>query len=304
MSGHLTRARIAVLFHAGDRDTPLDSYLVDHYARYWREAGHDVTYLFGIEQFVPADICVVHVNLSVVPDEYLAFAARYPATVNGAVKDIRKSAISDGLVTPGDGWTGPVIVKSDLNYGGEPERILGQSALQRRSRLWRVATRTVEQARGRRPAFRDWRDYRIFERTADVPSEWLRRSDVVVERFRPEREGDLYHLRMYMFLGDTSRCLRITGSDPVLKAETSTSVVDIDPDPMVHEWRARFGLDYGKLDYVVSDGEPVLIDVNKTTGATRYLDDTALDAMRRHQAAGIYALLPGAGGRVSDARRT
>ena len=293
-------ARIVVLFHAGDRDTPLDSYLVDHYARYWREAGHDVTYLFGVERFVPADLCVVHVNLSVVPDEYLAFAARYPASVNGSVKDIRKSAISDGLVVPGDGWQGPVIVKSDLNYGGEPERILGQSGLQRRSRVWRVATRTAARARRRHPAFRDWRDYRIFDSAAEVPGAWWRRPDVVVERFRPEREGGLYHLRMYMFLGDAWRCLRITGTDPVLKAETSTEVVDIEPDPAVYEWRARFALDYGKLDYVVSDGEPVLIDVNKTTGATRYLDDAALDEMRRRQASGLYALLPP----VTDALRT
>jgi hypothetical protein len=48
-------------------------------------------------------------------------------------------------------------------------------------------------------------------------------------------------------------------------------------------------MDYGKLDYVVHLGEPVLLDVNKTTGASRHLQDDELRAMRRHQAEGLYS---------------
>jgi hypothetical protein len=263
--------------------------VVDHFARFWRADGHSVEYLHGTKRFVPADIVFVHINLSVVPDEYLDFAARYPIAVNGRVRDIRKSAISDNLVRPGDPWEGPVIVKSDLNYSGGPERILGQSWLGRRSRPWRGVTRVAEHLTRRRPPFLDWRDYLVFDRLSDVPERWLQTRGAVVERFRPEVERGLFHLRMYQFLGDRWRCTRIASPDAILKAETSIAAEQIQPHAEVLAWRARLNLDYGKLDYVVNDGEAVLIDVNKTTGATNYMDDVELEAMRRQQAEGLYS---------------
>jgi len=126
--------RIVVLFHKGDRQSDLSGYIVDHMARCWREDGHAVTYLFGTRPFVPADLLFIHVNLSVVPDEYLEFASQYPIVVNGRIRDIRKSTTSRNLLFPGDSWGGRVIVKSDLNYAGEPERMLRRSWLQRRFR--------------------------------------------------------------------------------------------------------------------------------------------------------------------------
>ncbi len=50
-------------------------------------------------------------------------------------------------------------------------------------------------------------------------------------------------------------------------------------------------MDYGKLDYLINDNEAVLLDVNKTTGASRHIDDAQLKVMRRHQAEGIYSFL-------------
>lgn len=48
-------------------------------------------------------------------------------------------------------------------------------------------------------------------------------------------------------------------------------------------------MDYGKLDYVVHEGRVVVIDVNKTTGASRHMRADALDVMRRGLADGLYA---------------
>src|SRR5271157_3774266 len=77
-----SRKRIVVLFHRREPRENVSSYIVDHFARFWREDGHDVQYVFGTQRFVPADLVFVHVDLSVVPDEYLAFASRYAVAIN------------------------------------------------------------------------------------------------------------------------------------------------------------------------------------------------------------------------------
>ena len=150
---------------------------------------------------MPADLVLVHVDLSVVPESYLEFAARYPIVLNGRVRDIRKTVTSRYLVQPGDGWDGPVIVKSDLNCGGAAEYGSSQTGL-RRVRVVRAVAR-------RRTAIPTWRDYRIFARLADVPVSLVENPDLVVERFLPDIEDGLYHVHMYQFLGDGERCSRI-----------------------------------------------------------------------------------------------
>lgn len=279
--------RIGVLFHVNDRHDE-GSYIVDHLARCWREDGHTVIYLFGTRRFIPADLIFVHVNLSVVPDAYLEFASRYPIVINGRIRDIRKSTTSRNLLRPGDPWDGPVIVKSDLNYGGEPERTLRHSWLQRHLPLWRRVTTLSDRVRGRQLPFRSWRDYLVFDRSADVPQSWFRNRHAVVERFRPEIDDGLYHLRMYQFLGKRWSCSRLASPHPVLKAATSVRVDRIEPHPDIVTWRESLRMDYGKLDYVIHEGEVVLLDANKTTGASRHLGDADLRAARRYLAEGLY----------------
>lgn len=140
-----TRPRsIAVLFQHHDRPSGVSGYIVDHLARLWRADGHEVTYLFGTGGFVPADIVLVHVDLSVVPASYLEFASRYPLVLNGRIRDIRKSVVSSNLVGPGDAWSGPVIAKSDLNCGGWTEDVLEAGWLRRHVRGSHRARRVYE----------------------------------------------------------------------------------------------------------------------------------------------------------------
>jgi len=288
----LPAKRIAVLFHERDRHTEMSGYIVDHLARFWREDGHEVVYLFGTGTYVPADLVLVHVNLSVVPEEYLAFASCYPIVLNGKIRDIRKSVISSHLVRPGDSWTGPVIVKSDLNFGGEPERALTPAPLEP-SRMRRAARRLAARLAGR-IQIDDWTKYRVYDRAADVPASLFERRDVVVEQFLPEHENGLYHLRLYQVLGDRWTCTRLASAEPVFKAEDSVRAEPVEPSPEVETWRRQFHLDYGKLDYLVHDGLPVLIDVNKTTGASSAVADAPLQAMRRQLADGLYSFFASA----------
>lgn len=280
--------RIAVLFHRGEQHADVSRYIIHHMAEYWRADGHDVVYLFGPRKYEPADVVVVHVNLSVVPDAYLELAGRYPVAVNGRVRDIRKSKISNNLLRADDPWDGPVIVKSDLNYAGAPERLLTRTAAERHWRFARRVRRALNHLRGYTPPFVDSVDYQIYNNIEQVPTRWWERDDVVVERFRPEIEDGLYHTRIFQFLGDRWTCTRVAAAGPIVKTQGSVRIEDITPDPEVLAWRERYHLDYGKLDYVINEGEVVLLDVNKTTGASHYEDDERQEALRRYRAEGLY----------------
>ena len=131
-------------------------------------------------------------------------------------------------------------------------------------------------------------DYLLFDSIADVPGAWFENKYTVVEKFRPEVENGLYHNRIYQFLGDRWTCTRVSSEYPVVKAATSTGGIDVEPHAEVVAWREKFGLDYGKIDYVINGGEAVLLDVNKTTGASDFLGRKKRDEMRRHRAEGLY----------------
>ena len=288
------RARVAVLFHAADRHFAPDRYLIAHLARLWREDGLDVVFVYGTRRFVPADVAIVHVNLSVVPPAYLELARRYPRAINAHIGDVRKRVVSDRLVRRGDGWTGPVIVKTDRNYGGEPERMLARSTLERRFRWARRARRAVDRLRGW-PHPMDHEGYRIFGSPSEVPDRLWTHPDLVVERFEPEREGDAFAVRTSLFLGPVSIDQRIVSRAPVVKASGCLRSEAIEPHPDVAAWRRRFHVDYGKIDYVVVDGRALMLDVNKTVGAVRgapqersYGDVTR---QRRRLADGLHAWL-------------
>ena len=280
---------IAILFHKQDRHRILSHYIVHHLAEKWRMDGHEVHYLFGPKRYVPADLIMVHVNLSVVPDDYLKLAARYPISLNGRVRDIRKTAVSRNLLQRGDGWEGPVIVKSDLNYAGHPEKVFRRTWLERRWRPARRVRRLIERVRSDTIPFSESIDYCVFDRFDDVPDHWFGNRHVVVEKFRPELEKGLYHVRMYQFLGDRWTCTRVASTNPIVKAESGSVSEEIKPHAEVVAWREEFGLDYGKIDYVINDGEVVLLDANKTTGASNFLSKEKRDAMRRYRADGLYS---------------
>jgi hypothetical protein len=277
--------RVAVLFHARERGLDPAGYLIHHLAQVWREDGLEVVYLYGTDRFVSADLVLVHVDLSVVPEAYLEFAARYPIVLNGRVRDIRKSMTSAYLVRPGDGWDGPVIVKADLNSGGYPEY---WSSLTRLRRL--RAVRAVTKRLGAAPT---WLDYRVFDRLADVPASLVENPALVVERFLPDIEDGRYHLHMYQFLGDGERCARLSSREPVFKGDTSTTAHVVEPHAAARAWREELGLDYGKIDYTVREGEVILLDANKTTGMATYLEPDALRAERRRQAEGVHSYFAG-----------
>ncbi len=174
------KTRVAILMHQRQKASTLDIYAITHLAEFWREDGIDVRFLTGVEHHVPSDLLIVHVDLSVVPEEYLAFAGQFPKVINGSVRDIRKTSFSHQRLVNGSEYSGPVVVKANLNYAGRPEQMLSRHRMTR----WTSDLR----ASSRMPAFLGAsRNYRIYESVTQVPSRFFQGDAAIVEKFPPRR---------------------------------------------------------------------------------------------------------------------
>ena len=239
-------------------------YLIDAIAERWSGSGYQVLTHYGYENLPSADIVILHVDLTKIPPIYVERLAAYPLVLNRRVLDISKSAFSKHLVTRDEAYDGPVIVKTDANYGGQPEtRGRKISRISRWSKLFFCRGMT------------DWAktdslnplDYPIYNTKELVPRNVWKNQHLIVERFLPEREDDLYYIRYWMFLGDQGWAARFGSKKPIVKFHcrvTPEERVPV-PDELV-ALRKQLGLDYGRFDYVVRDGHPIVFDINKTVG--------------------------------------
>jgi hypothetical protein len=282
------RRRIELLFHARDRKAARRPYQLFAVAEAWRRAGHDVVVRRGVEGPVDADVVVNHVDLTVTPPEYVERLARFPVAINGRAVDLSKRRLSRHIVRFGDRWTGPVVVKTDRNYGGRREEEILSNRL---ARWWRSVAEKVK-----RPTWRTRRslptdDYAVFPSPDAVPPEVYGNDALVVERFLPEREGDLYALRTLLVLGDRTICRRVLSPQPIVKAARVVRREEVEPHPDALAAAARIGLDHGKLDYVVREEGVVVFDANRTPAFGPRIAPDARDRIAAHLAEGLESLV-------------
>lgn len=281
--------KVVILTH---ENHPLDSerYFVRLLADRWREQGIEVRELRGPERFEDADIAVQHVNLTVVPEDYVRLANCYPVVVNGRVVDISKSVISSHLVGPKDDYPGPVIVKTDCNFGGRHEEALHDEG-SRVTKLWQKLLKRLPWRSGRLTATtRTLKHYPIFASLKDVPEEVFTNPHLVVEKFLPEFRDGCYWLRKYLFLGDRHVGSTSSSRDPVVKVSNSLANETIPVPEELHTMRARLGFDYGKFDYVVRAGRLVLLDTNRTPTYRGTVPSERVVGIARTLADGIVAV--------------
>ena len=236
-------------------EVPRGKHLVMRLAALWREDGHRVS--VGPVQEVSGDVALLHVDLTRVPESVVPRSPSGTPVLNGHVLDISKRAVSRHLVRPGDGYGGPVIIKTDANYFGAPEE-KGKARGRLRRLLehapsWRLA--------GMLPK----RDYPVLAARDAVPTWVWRREDLVVERFLPEIADGHYVIRSWLFFGREEYAVKLYGSLPVVKARRALKWEYLKevPDSLRAE-RERLKFDFGKFDYVERDGEAFLLDANKT----------------------------------------
>jgi hypothetical protein len=285
---------VVILAH---RRTPFESrqYFLREMAEVWRSQRLRVTVLREPSARIDADVAILHVDLTVVPQEHLDYVRQYPVAVNGRVADISKRRISANLVRRGDGYDGPVIVKTNSNCGGATEDLEERRGSRRRRIIRSVRMALPWTFRARLPTAQ----YRIFDSPRGVPRvAWLNR-DLVVERFLPERRDGFFCLRTWVFMGDRETNSLSLSNHPVVKSENVVRREVVDEVPAeLRRMRVDLGFDFGKFDYGIVDGRAVLYDANRTPTVGSFTREQFLPRIRV-LAEGIRAFV-----HPLDARRT
>lgn len=254
-------ATIVILEHELQKYVELP-YMVYGFAERWRAAGHAVLRHRGTGAPPAGDLAVVNIDLTVIPAEYRALFARYSRVVNGAALDVSKRRFSQHLLDRYSDWIGPVIVKTDANFGGKPEQLLRSVAAHEGVACEIPVGPIVER-------------YPVYESVRQVPAEVWGAPGLVIERFLPEREGDAFFLRTWFFFGDRERSSRWRAAVPVIKASDYQSREPVEVPAEIRAWRDKLGLQFGKFDYVRHGGKFVLLDANRTPGYPDYGRGTA-----------------------------
>ncbi|PNS08373.1 hypothetical protein Lysil_0002 [Lysobacter silvestris] len=295
---YLDMERIAILIHELAPDP--QTYLLGLLMAEWRSMGYDVQVLRGVDRYLSADLLIPHLDMTVVPREYFAFMQRFPRTINASVVDISKSKISTNLLSRDSPYCGPVIVKTDRNFGGMPElrlrsgqhAILGERVNNAVGKLSKLITGEVP-----------WRcirelktsEYRVFSSLGNVPRSIFSNKNLVVERFLPERVGTNYAVRYYWFCGDREISYRLTSTQPIIKVSNTVKLEEVPVPPALRTIRKNLGFEFGKFDYVLKDDEVVLFDANRTPGGSfvKHLHCKELHSLGKELCHGIRSLFDG-----------
>jgi hypothetical protein len=251
---------IAILVHKNASfENP--NYVLHAFTEIWRENGWHISVLQGPQGKIAADLAILHVDLTMIPHDYVEYLEQFPKVLNGRITDISKRKISTNLVRRKDGYDGPVIVKTNRNCGGrtDAELATGTNGLRRRALAMR--RRLPWSMRNELETSR----YKVFSSARDVPYlVWLN-PGLVVERFLPEMREGFYCLRTWIFLGDRETNSVSYSQQPIVK---SSNVVrrEVVPDvpEELRQVRRNMGFDFGKFDYSIVDGRVVLYDTNST----------------------------------------
>lgn len=202
----------------------------------------------------PGDVALLHVDSTIVDEQYLALASSYAGTINFGTRDISKRRVSRCLLAQGDAWDGKVIVKGNLNAGGYMEANHNEIALKF----------GFPQPH---PGITKSPPYQVHDRLEDVPAEVWNDETRVVEKFIPEPDADGgFALHTWVFIGSSERCTRMVTSSEISKAGDVLRYTSAEIPQQLRAERERLGFDFGKFDFVMHDGEPVLLDANRTPG--------------------------------------
>jgi len=258
--------RILVVCHERDRQLA-SPYVLPGLIDCWRARGLIVTVQFGWDDRPTADLVIPHIDTTKIPPAAIAMFDHYPRVLNRGLTDISKRVVSANLLSPHDPWPGPVIVKTNANHAGIPDWArTPQSQLRR---FWQRRRGSAQQP-SPPPS-----SYKIYDRLAAVPAHMHRDRGLVIEKFLPERDGDLYVLRQWWILGDQVVLRRQWAGHPIAVSQhvVRRESMLIEPPPELLALRQKFGLDYGKVDFAISDGQPVIFDVATTPTSPMMLAD-------------------------------
>lgn len=233
-------------------------YMLHPLLQCWQEQGIRIT--TGPITRLDADIGFLHINKTWISPEALPSNPQQRPIINGRMLDISKRSISRYILAEDTDYNGPVIIKTNANYFGKRE-------------FQNLPARSLKRLRQNIGKYLPWQyvrelprySYPVLENISLVPEWTWRRDDLVVERFQPEIENDEYILRMWIFLGDRDYGAKLYSNEPIVKVKNISRYEYIDNVPdKLQRIRRELGMDYGKFDYVMINGEAVLLDANTT----------------------------------------
>jgi hypothetical protein len=265
--------RVAIVLR---RDDSLDkrAYWLRAIAECWRAGGIEVSVINDPLARIEADLAILHVNLTVVPPEYLACVRSSATTVNGDVSDISKRVVSSHLLHREDRYGGPVIVKTNRNDKGIQELQYARKGLGSLLRPRDAARSYLDYFREEFRRTRRWQrygsrkaflNYPVFDSMAAVPAAVWGDDDYVVERFLPEMRDGRYCVRTWLFFGDGERHALFFSDHPVVKSRSIKGYEPLTEVPEeLRQMRRDLKFDFGKFDYAIVDGRPILFDASRT----------------------------------------
>lgn len=231
-----------------------------------------------------ADASVVHVDQTRVPPEFIRAAMRSRRAINAKAPDISKRVVCSHVLHRADAWHGPVIVKTDRNSAGMKEAVAA------RMRSW--PSRIARSFHRRLPwylrAELGGKDYRVFTSIHDVPAVVWHNPWLVVERFYPEPEGNLFLLRSCVFFDEATVSLLRRGVEEIVRPPFPCAAeVSFDPPPPEVRQRAQdLGFEYAKFDFTFHQGRAVVFDCNRTPTGPSYTQEQ-FESFGEHLATGL-----------------
>ena len=254
------------MLHHRNRYAKLESYLIWYIAQEWNKMGFETEFISGIPpKNHEIDILVPHIDATRTPPKYIRFIDRHAEVFNRKITDVSKRHISTNLVSKDSKDPGPVIVKTNANYGGLPEFYNQDIAGRIYNKI--QAFFRPGMIRHIHPG-----QYPVYDHISEVPSVVWNNKHLIVERFIPERSGELYCIRICHFLGDVVLNNKIYSTSKVIKGSNVTHVEPAEIPESLLQLRMRMGFDYGKFDYVIHQGELHILDANKTPGAVKNIE--------------------------------
>jgi hypothetical protein len=281
------------MLHERDRDALSRHYRIWPIAENWRRSGIKVRLVYGPHSCTDCDVLFPHIDCSYITDEYWDVISSHRHAINAGVRDIRKTVVSRFLVERNDPYDGPVIVKTNNNSGGFMDLEFGQAGGPSRidSLRKRLAWHPLIQ-----PRSLGWTQtltkYFRFDHISHVPKGAWNNPHLVVERFfEPDRNENNEHvLYLWIVLGNQGIGRTLLSADPFIKNSTGTLGWFERPPPEILEAKQSFGVDYGKIDYVMCNGEPVLLDINKTPSVSGNAHSNKYTEQCKHLAYGISSI--------------
>ena len=240
------------------RKFPVDTIKV--LSEFLKDRGYTLAVQVGSKYQREARAVLNHVDLTETPPEYKALFQNYKIGINTNLVNIRKSVVCDsGLLSNPKEFGGPVIVKTDLNFGGMPELVM----LKRRGNLPSGGFKQkFPDAR-----FLDPNSYPIFEDSSKVPSAVWDNPNLVVQKLYAEQDHlGRYCLRSWYVLGDRGFHVMTVADHPVVKGRNILDrwVIDVSTPQELLDIKRKLGMDYGRFDYTLYEGKAAVFDANRT----------------------------------------